>query len=90
MADVKKKKCVMCHKVLYDMVQRCPCGSHDFFSFDEKEITIDDGLSNIYVLLPDGTKSYINKLIVHVFRPKVGGSTSSGYPIMQDESIAKV
>ena len=88
MTESVLKCCMMCHKKVYSFVVKCGCGSQDFFP-DIEEETHTDEVSNVYVLLPDGKKEYIAKQILHVFKPKIGGFTTAGYPILQDELVSK-
>lgn len=77
------KKCMRCHKSLYQHVEKCGCGSYDFFP-DEQPLPQEEKKSKIYVLMPDGTKDYINEKVIRWLNPKVGCTTAAGYPIMED------
>ena len=77
------KCCVLCNKEVYEVITKCTCGSYDFE--DKKDsITELTGISNVYVLLPDGSKDYITNQILKIFQPKPGAHTVAGYPILQD------
>ena len=77
------KRCCKCHRLMYSFVAKCSCGCYDFEKAEEKVFDI-EGKSNVYVALPNGEKSYINKEIMRIFKPSVGSHTVAGYPILED------
>ena len=46
-------------------------------------------LTNLYVLMPDGSRDYLNEKIVAYHSLKSGMKTASGYPILEEQPEQK-